>query len=140
MTSPLFSPPIWGLIFAVSASVLLWLVSLRLKDVSIVDMFWGPGIAVVVDIAAWLGQASGPRTSAVLFLVNLWGLRLAAHIWARHQGEDHRYAAMRVRFGTNWWWVSLVQVFLLQAILIWFVPAPLIAAVLYGHRPLAWLD
>ena len=140
MTVPVFSPPIWGLIFAVSASVLLWLVSLRLRDVSIVDMFWGPGIALVVDIAAWLGQASGPRTAAVLFLVNLWGLRLAAHIWARHQGEDHRYAVMRVRFGTNWWWVSLAQVFLLQAVLIWFVPAPLIAAVLFSHRPLFWLD
>src|SRR4051812_16355867 len=140
MTSALFSPPIWGLIFAVSASVLLWLVSLRLKDVSIVDMFWGPGIAVVVDIAAWLGHASGSRTSAVLFLVNLWGLRLAAHIWSRHKGEDHRYAAMRVRFGLSWWWASLVQVFLLQAILIWFVPAPLIAAVLFSHRPLLWLD
>jgi steroid 5-alpha reductase family enzyme len=140
MTSPHFSPPIWGLIFVVSAAVLLWLVSLRLKDVSIVDMFWGPGIAVVVDIAAWLGHASGPRTSAVLFLVNLWGLRLAAHIWSRHRGEDHRYAAMRVRFGVSWWWASLVQVFLLQAILIWFVPAPLIAAVLFSHRPLLWLD
>jgi len=113
MTSPLFSPPVWGLIFAVSASILLWLASLRLRDVSIVDMFWGPGIAAVVDIVAWLGQASGPRTSAVLFLVNLWGLRLAAHIWARHKGEDHRYAAMRVQFGASWWWVSLVQVFLL---------------------------
>lgn len=140
MTSPLFSPPIWGLIFAVSASVLLWLASLRLRDVSIVDMFWGPGIAAVVDIAAWLGQASGPRTSAVLFLVNLWGLRLAGHIWARHKGEDHRYTAMRTRFGMSWWWVSLIQVFLLQAILIWFVPAPLIAAVLFSHRSLFWLD
>jgi steroid 5-alpha reductase family enzyme len=47
---------------------------------------------------------------------------------------------MRNRFGRNWWWLSLPQVFLLQAILIWFVPAPLVAAVLYGQRPLAWLD
>ena len=65
------------------------------KDASIVDIFWGPGIAGVVDIAAWLGHAGGPRTSTVLLLVNLWALRLAAHIWARHHGEDHRYAAMR---------------------------------------------
>ncbi|HET7084567.1 MAG TPA: DUF1295 domain-containing protein [Rhizomicrobium sp.] len=140
MTSPVFSPPVWALTFAVSGAALLWLVSLRLRDVSIVDIFWGPGIAGVVDLVAWLGQASGTRTSAVLFLVNLWGLRLAAHIWARHKGEDHRYAAMRGQFGRNWWWVSLVQVFLLQAILIWFVPAPLLAAVLFSHQPLLWLD
>ena len=134
------APSTWGLVFAVSMAVVLWLVSLRTRDVSIVDIFWGLGIAGVVNIAAWLGQASGPRTSAVLFLVNLWGLRLAAHIWARHNGEDHRYAAMREKFGRNWWWLSLIQVFLLQAILIWFVPAPLVAAVLYSHMPMGWLD
>jgi steroid 5-alpha reductase family enzyme len=140
MTIPVFSPPVWALIFAVSAAVLLWLVSLRLRDVSIADIFWGPGIAGVVDIAAWLGHAGGERTSAVLFLVNLWGVRLAAHIWSRHRGEDRRYAAMRTQFGPSWRWISLPQVFLLQAILIWFIPAPLVAAVLFGHRPVGWLD
>lgn len=130
----------WGLIFAVSAGFILWLVSLRLRDSSIVDIFWGPGIAAVVDLVVWLGHSGGTRTSAVLLLVNLWGARLAAHIWSRHKGEDRRYAAMRNRFGRSWWWVSLPQVFLLQAILIWFVPAPLVAAVLMGQRPMAWLD
>jgi steroid 5-alpha reductase family enzyme len=137
---PPLPPTTWGLVFAISAALVLWLVSLRTRDVSIVDIFWGLGIAGIVDIAAWVGQAGGTRTSAVLFLVNLWGLRLAAHIWARHKGEDHRYAAMRVKFGMKWWWLSLIQVFLLQAILIWFVPAPLVAAVLYSRMPIGWLD
>src|SRR5580692_3386675 len=143
MTSPQIphlAPSSWGLVFAITAAVVLWLLSLRTRDVSIVDIFWGIGVAGVVDIAALLGQAGGSRTSAVLFLVNLWGLRLAAHIWARHKGEDHRYAAMRVKFGMKWWWLSLIQVFLLQAILIWFVPAPLVAAVLYSRMPIGWLD
>jgi steroid 5-alpha reductase family enzyme len=140
MTSPVFSPPIWALLFAVSAGLLLWLLSLRLRDSSIVDIFWGPGIAVVVDLVIWLGHSGGTRTSAVILLVNLWGTRLAAHIWSRHKGEDRRYTAMRNRFGQNWWWVSLPQVFLLQAILIWFVPAPLVAAALFGQRPILWLD
>jgi len=139
-----FSPSTWGLVFAVTAGTLLWLLSLRLRDVSIVDIFWGPGVAGVVDIAAWLGHASGPRTAAVLVLVNLWALRLAAYIWTRHShvqgGEDHRYGAMRTKFGPNWWWISLVQVFLLQAILIWFVPAPLVAAVLFSWKAMGWLD
>lgn len=137
---PHLAPSSWGLVFAVSAAVVLWLVSLRTRDVSIVDIFWGLGVAGVVDIAALVGQSGGTRTSAVLFLVNLWGLRLAAHIWARHKGEDHRYAAMRQKFGRKWWWLSLAQVFLLQAILIWFVPAPLVAAVLYAHMPMGVLD
>jgi steroid 5-alpha reductase family enzyme len=140
MTVPHLPPPIWGLIFVLSTSLLLWLLSLRLKDASIADIFWGPGMAGVVDITAWLGGASGTRASAVLLLVNLWAVRLAAHIWARHKGEDRRYAVMRQHFGRNWWWLSLVQVFLLQAILIWFIPAPLVAALLYSHMPMGWVD
>jgi len=115
---PHLAPTSWGLVFALSAAVLLWLVSLRNRDVSIVDIFWGLGVAGVVDIAAWLGQSGGARTS----------------------GEDHRYAAMRQKFGRKWWWLSLIQVFLLQAILIWFVPAPLVAAVLYARMPMGVLD
>ena len=54
------------LIFALCGGILLWLLSLKLRDVSIVDIFWGPGIAGVVDIAASLGHASGPRTAAAV--------------------------------------------------------------------------
>lgn len=140
MTVPHFSPPIWGLVFVLSASVLLWLLSLRLKDASIADIFWGPGIAGVVNITAWTGGGGGMRASAVLVLVNLWAFRLAAHIWARHKGEDRRYAEMRRHYGASWWWLSLIQVFLLQAILIWFIPAPLVAALLYSHMPAGWMD
>lgn len=140
MTIPTFSPPIWGLIFVVSASVVLWFLSLRLRDASIADIFWGPGIAAVVDIVAWTGGSSGTRASAILLLVNLWAFRLAVHIGSRHKGEDRRYADMRRHFGPKWWWLSLIQVFLLQAVLIWFVPAPAIAALLYSHRPMGWMD
>jgi steroid 5-alpha reductase family enzyme len=140
MPSLILSPPIWGLLFVLLTSLLLWLLSLRLKDASIADIFWGPGMAGVVDIAAWAGGAGGTRASAVLLLVNLWAVRLAAHIWIRHKGEDRRYAEMRRHFGRKWWWLSLVQVFLLQAILIWFIPAPLVAALLYSHMPMGWAD
>ena len=134
------SPPLWGLIFAAGTCTILWLMSLRTRDVSIVDIFWGPGIAGVTDIAAYLGHSGGERASTALFLVNLWGLRLAAHIWSRHQGEDRRYAAMRKQYGSHWSWVSLIQVFLLQAILIWFIAAPTVAAVISSRAPMGWLD
>jgi steroid 5-alpha reductase family enzyme len=140
MTVPHLSPPLWGLVFALASAVLLWLLSLRLRDVSIIDIFWGPGVAAMVDIAALLGHAAGPRASVGLFLVNLWAVRLAAHIAVRHKGEDHRYAAMRRQYGARWWWWSLVQVFLLQAVLIWFIPAPLVAAMLESGLRMGWLD
>jgi steroid 5-alpha reductase family enzyme len=122
------------------SALVLWLISLKTRDVSIIDIFWAPGIAAVVDIAALLSDASGPRASAALFLVNLWAVRLAAHIFARHDGEDHRYAAMRHKFGARWWWWSLVQVFLLQAILMWFIAAPLVAVMLSSRAPMGVLD
>jgi steroid 5-alpha reductase family enzyme len=134
------SDPVATLVFGLGCSVLLWLVSLRLRDVSIIDIFWGPGIALMVDLHAWLAGAAGMRAWLAIFLVNLWGLRLAAHIGARHHGEDHRYGAMRKKFGPRWWWWSFFQVFLLQIILIWFLPAPLVAAVRSGALPLTWLD
>ena len=121
MSLPPLSPPLWGLLFCLSGAVLLWGLSLRLRDASIADIFWGPGIAGVADIAAWVGRAGGERASVALFLVNLWAIRLAAHIWARHAGEAPRYTTMRRHYGRRWWWLSLVQVFVLQAILIWFV-------------------
>ena len=134
------TPPLWGLAFVAGSALVLWLISLKTRDVSIIDIFWAPGIAAVVDIAALLSDASGPRASAALFRVNLWAVRLAAHIFARHDGEDHRYAAMRHKFGARWWWWSLVQVFLLQAILMWFIAAPLVAVMLSSRAPMGVLD
>jgi steroid 5-alpha reductase family enzyme len=128
------------LLAGLGCGVILWLVSLRLRDVSIIDIFWGPGIALMVNLHAWLSDAAGMRAWLAIFLVNLWALRLALHIGSRHRGEDHRYGAMRQKFGARWWWWSFFQVFLLQIILIWFLPAPLVAAVRTSALPLTWLD
>jgi len=123
------TPALVTLGVALAAGVLLWLLSLRLKDVSIIDIFWGPGIAAMVDIAAWMAPLGHKRAFLALILVNAWALRLSLHIGLRHDGEDRRYAAMRQKFGRRWWWWSFFQVFLLQTILIWLLPAPLQAAV-----------
>jgi steroid 5-alpha reductase family enzyme len=136
------SIPLESLALTAAIAVLLWLLSLKLRDASIIDIYWGPGIALVADLTAWLVHPAGERAAAVLFLVNCWGLRLGAHIFARHRhaGEDSRYAAMRKKFGPRWWWMSLVQVFLLQAILIWFIASPLVAALLASRAALTVLD
>ncbi len=47
---------------------------------------------------------------------------------------------MRKKHGPRWWWFSLFNIFLLQGVLMWFVPAPLAAAVLYSHIPMGVLD
>lgn len=109
---------------------LLWVVSLLLKDASIIDIFWGPGFILLAWWYAWLGASTGPRRWLLLALVTIWGLRLGLHILMRNVGkpEDYRYAAWREEHGSRWWWRSYVEVFLLQGGLIWLIGWPLLVA------------
>jgi steroid 5-alpha reductase family enzyme len=127
---------------AVVAMVALWAASVRLRDASVVDVFWGPGFAAI----AWTSVAvAGPSPRGVLLavLATAWGLRLAAHLLRRRrgQGEDRRYAAMRAAHGERFPLVSLFTVFLLQAALMWIVSLPLQAGAAIGPQaPLGALD
>jgi steroid 5-alpha reductase family enzyme len=97
----MFSWPIYfeGLWLALSAAVLVWLLSLKLRDVTIVDSLW----SVLFMLLAWhFAVASGhwgARSQLTLGLVTLWALRLSVYITWRHRGqpEDHRYQAIRAR-------------------------------------------
>lgn len=129
-----------------SLMTLLWLLSLRLRNASIVDIFWGMGLIVIAWLAfALTPQGYLPRKSLIVFLVTIWGLRLALHIGIRNRGkpEDFRYAKWRAEHGERWWWFSFVQVFLLQGFLMWIISAPLIAAQTSGFpailTPLDWV-
>ena len=109
----------------------LWLVSLRLRDSSIVDIFWGTGFVV----AAWTAFVLTPqgflsRKLLLCGLVTIWGLRLSLHILRRNwgKGEDFRYKAWRDEAGPSWWWKSYLKVFLLQGVLLVIIAAPLLAA------------
>ncbi len=114
---------------AVTAAVffLLWLLSLRLRDASIVDSWWGPGFALIALVTFLLTPGGArPRRVLVLALTATWGLRLGAHIFARNHGtpEDPRYQAMRRSWGDRFPFASLFTVFVLQALILWVVSAP----------------
>lgn len=111
--------------------ILLWLVSLLLKNSSIVDIFWGFGFV----ISAWLYFFISPdgwmvRKWIITLLTTLWGLRLTLHILIRNFGkpEDFRYQKWREESPTTWWIKSLFKVFLLQGLLMWLISTPLLAA------------
>jgi steroid 5-alpha reductase family enzyme len=116
-----------ALALCASAMFVLWLLSLALRDASIVDIFWGPGF-VLVAAAGWaLGSGGDPARRALSFaLVALWGLRLGGYLAWRNagRGEDPRYQAMRRRFGDRFPIASLFTVFGLQCALLWFVSLP----------------
>ena len=114
-----------------AATLALWPLSLALRDCSIIDIYWAPAFAMTAWIVALKMPVLGVFEGLTLALITLWGCRLGIHIHIRHAkiGEDPRYAAMRTKFGKHWWWWSLFQVFLLQAILIWVISWPLQFAV-----------
>jgi steroid 5-alpha reductase family enzyme len=116
------------LVFTASAMLLLWLVSLRLRDASIVDIWWGPGFVSIAAVSFMLGSGGDPmRSRLVLLMAALWGLRLGAYLFWRNagKGEDYRYQAMRRHYGERFARVSLVSVFGLQGALMWFISLPL---------------
>ncbi len=106
---------------------LLWLVSLALKNASIVDIFWGLGFVVVAWICYFNTVGFESRKTLVTTLMTIWGLRLSIYLfWRNHgQGEDYRYQSLRQRVGKNFPLVSLFVVFILQGVLIWLVSLPI---------------
>jgi len=134
--------PILTALLAFGMMTALWPLSMRLRDVSIVDILWAPAFAVLGWSYAVLPPAPGLRGWIALTLVTVWGLRLGFHIlarWRRLGHEDYRYAEIRRRNGPNFPMTSLVWIFWLQALLLWVISWPLQAA-LSGSRPLNVLD
>ncbi|HEX4511490.1 MAG TPA: DUF1295 domain-containing protein [Burkholderiaceae bacterium] len=109
-------------------AVITWAWSLRLRDVSIVDIAWG--LLIVASAVVVASQQSGVRAPAVLVLAAAWALRLGGYIAWRHRGqpEDKRYQEIRARNEPNFAAKSLYLVFGLQAVLAWIVAAPIGAA------------
>jgi steroid 5-alpha reductase family enzyme len=118
-----------------------WLLSLPLRNVSIVDSMWSL-MFLLAALSYTAGQASpGARAWLVVALVGLWSIRLAAYIaWRNHgQGEDFRYQRIRASNQPGFAFKSLYIVFGLQAALAWVISMPLLAAI-NSTTPLGWLD
>ena len=109
---------------------LLWLWSVVITNVSIVDIFWGLGFVIVNSFYFFCSESPTDRQLIVLILVGVWGIRLAGYLAWRNigKGEDYRYQEFRKTFGPKrYWWFSYFQTFLLQGGLILIISLPLLA-------------
>lgn len=106
----------------------MWLLSLALRDASIVDIFWGLGFAGIATLGGILGAGTSERRVLLGVLTVLWGVRLGAYLFRRNvgHGEDARYQAMRRHHGERFAWVSLRSVFGLQGLAMLIVSLPVI--------------
>lgn len=108
---------------------LLWIWSIFLKNVSIVDIFWGIGFVVVNAFYLFMSDEINARKILISSLVSIWGLRLAIYLAIRNigKGEDFRYQEFRKNYGPKrYWWFSFFQTFLLQGVLIMIISLPLL--------------
>ena len=139
----LLDEPYWILLAIAVMMVIVWLISLPLKNTGIIDIFWGPAFIVGSLCALWLNdwQANLPNVSLVT-MISLWGVRLALHIFKRSIGqpEDKRYAKWREEGGELYWLRALFTTFLLQAVMAWTILAPFNAHLLQNtFTQVSWL-
>ena len=124
---------LYGYAFAAVAATVttLWLISVTIRDASIIDAFWGPlFVAITWVLFATNLDTAGTKQLVTLFLVTAWGLRLAFHLAARNfgMGEDTRYQLWRAHGGEYWWLKSFYRVYLLQGAIALVVATPIVAA------------
>ena len=102
---------------------LLWLVSLRIKDSSIIDIYWGFGFVLIAWACFLHNLINGLIVTNIqwllLLMITIWGMRLTFYLAKRNlgHGEDFRYQKMRNDSKRDWRIISYFRVFMLQGVL-----------------------
>jgi steroid 5-alpha reductase family enzyme len=88
-----------GLGLSAALMAAAFVVSLRIRNFSIVDIAWSATFTPLVLLYATLGEGYGPRRALIAAMVTLWSLRLAGHLCLRisslHPLEEGRYVQLR---------------------------------------------
>ena len=119
--------------------LILWRSSIRIRNVSIIDMFWGAGFGLIAILLLIINRPTGLYPLALIAMPLIWSLRYTGFILQRNwgHGEDARYTKLRAwkeseaafnRF-------ALTHVFLLQGHIMVVVALPCIVAVSLSGPP-----
>jgi steroid 5-alpha reductase family enzyme len=118
-----YMPLIYGIIAVYCLFLATWVVSILIKNVAIVDWIWGLGFTVQAAVYLSKDYEKGLAYPRIIFsvLIMVHGLRLCLYIAIRgwSKPEDKRYKTIfRDKYGdNNMWWVSLVMIFIFQALI-----------------------
>jgi steroid 5-alpha reductase family enzyme len=109
-------------------AVAVWALSIKLRDVSIVDSLWSIFFIVFTVLFAWRMRSDTTAAYVLIGLILLWGLRLSGYITVRNhgKGEDRRYQAIRARNQPNFEFKSLYLIFILQMALATVIVMPVV--------------
>lgn len=141
MTSPV-AVKLAGLVVVLGFLTVLWVVSVRRRDASLVDRVWG--LLFLLEATTWaaLGDGLESRQWLLLAMVAVWSVRLSGYITWRNwgEGEDPRYARMRERNPDTFPLRSLLTVFWLQGLLAFVIGGPLYYPMIRPDNGLNWID
>lgn len=105
-----------------------WLISLSKKRADLADFAWGLGFVFLAWLSFFLSADLTMKKVLLNFLVSVWGLRLAFHIFLRlkKKPEDQRYQNFRQSWGKRFFWRSFWQIFFLQGLLLYLIAIPVL--------------
>jgi steroid 5-alpha reductase family enzyme len=108
-------------------TTILFLVATKIRNNSIIDIFWGPGFLIISLFTLLSADQLTAKKIIILSMVALWSLRLSGHIFLRNKGrgEDFRYLEWRKQW-KYFYLRSYLQVFMLQGAILLIVASPLI--------------
>ena len=135
----------WNLALITAVMLGLWLLALRLGDVSFIDAVWPLGM-LMLAVATWPRAAGDPTRQALLIgLTAAWALRLGWHLFRRWRanGADGRYVEIIETQERDKGWsfarTALLLVFLPQAGLAWLTSLPVQLGQAAAAPAVGWL-
>ncbi len=119
-----------------------FLVAQTLRRNDIADIAWGIGFIVIAISVMIYGKSVTPRGLLIMFLVIIWGVRLAYHVSVRNCGksEDSRYKKWRQSWGKHGVIRAYFQIFLLQGLLLVIISLPVTIVIKSAEYPIGVLD
>ena len=119
--------------------IVLWLVSMKTRDATIADWWWGMGYATIalVTYANTYGVGVESRKLLITVLTVIWGVRLSVHLIARSvadRRELDRYENYRKEAtakGEHLQWYLYKKIFGIQGVMMWIVSLPVQVAQFY---------
>jgi len=110
-------------------AILTWLLSVVIKDVSIVDSAWSLMFLSATLYVYFNDDFISTYETILLGLIFVWAARLAIYLTWRNWGEDEdkRYQDIREKYSPNFAFKSLFIIFVFQAVLAAIIVIPVIA-------------
>ena len=145
----MFGESIW--LTAFYTSILLFqlvaLPALFLRKNDLADVLWGPAFPLCIFSSLYFCSIQFSSLDArkwiALGLLSAWAVRLFLYVGSRnlaHRQEDVRYNNWRKQWGKTWLWRSYLQVFVLQALILYVFLIPALHIFSNPNRPLGFFS